>query len=251
MTAAVDEGADLDGARAVPAEDGGERNADLHAGGHAGAGGGSPAGAVDARNIAVVHGHLQAVGGVVDEDVAGRRIGHAAADVRAHAATCSEELREVRVERVRGVAAGAREVQVGLEAGIELQAGERVDRVRTHAVEAVEINVRVVAAQGVLATGLGVDEDFQLVEVALQVAGDDQVEVPARGVDLAVDGVDFAAVAGAAKAIGGVAETGGDGLDAGGGAVHGFRGAVDGRSLGVSRGAHNERRRCDQEVLHI
>ena len=250
MPAAVDKGGNLDGAGAVPSEDGGERDAQLHARGHAGAGGGPGGIPVDARNVAVVDRHLEAVRGVIDEDVAGRRIGHAAADVRADAAALRQELREVRVERERVVAAGAREVEVRLEAGIELQAGERVDRVRTHAIEAVEVDVGVVAAQGVLATRLAIDEHIELVEVALQVAGDHQVEVATRNVDGAVDGIDFAAVAGAAKAIGGVAEAGADRLDAGGDAVRGFSRAVD-DNLGVSRGAQQKRRRRDQKGLHF
>ena len=240
MTAAVDGDEDLEVARGV-ARDRAERDLDLDA--LADALAAAEIGAAgDARGVRVVDAEAEAA----RESRGARSASAAGAEVSAGAATLGEELRLVHVHGERRAAAGEADPEVG---GKALVKGHAVARaIVAHAVEAVEVDVGVVAAELVLASGDAVDEDLELVEVGLEVARDDEVE-EAR-VDLRVERVDLGAVRVVDHAEVRVAEAGLRVLHGDGRAVGGVSRAIE-SDLGLGGAGNGERGNEHQLGTHL
>ena len=108
-----------------------------------------------------------------------------------------------------------REIEIGFETGIEFKAVVVFIEV-AHAAQGAAIDVRVVAAQAVLAAGDAVDEELQFVLVArrplkaadalgFQIAGDEEIEIAVG--DARVGGIQLGASYGeAGVAVGGVSK---------------------------------------------
>ena len=258
-----DERADLDRARPVPVD---RRERDLHldAGGDARAGGLAAIAARDARDVGVVERrrHFPAAAGRADRlrahDVrADQGVVVALPDVATGTAAIREQLRVADVHRVRRAAA-CREHhdRVGVEAGVEREAGRQAVGRRAHGgVQTVEVDVRVVASERVLAGArTGVNEHVDLVEVRLEVAREHEVQRAGCSVarDEAVGHVELAAVADARGGPEVVAKAGADALDDDGASVAGLGGSVDDifDARERERAAH-ERRSGDERGLHV
>ena len=118
-----------------------------------------------------------------------------------------------------------------------------------HAVQAVEVDIGVVAAEAVLAARHAVDEDLELVEVRLEVAREDEEQEAV--LDLRVRADELAAEGDIDGALRRVAEAGLRVLDDDGLAVGGVSGAIEDDALGVGGGGDAERRDQREGGTHL
>jgi hypothetical protein len=110
-----------------------------------------------------------------------------------------------------------REVEVGFEAGVKGEAD--AGAVIAHAIQPIEVHVGIVTTELILPALAEVDEHLELVEVALKVSGQEEMEGVAD--DHAVADVEFTPVGEVNLAQIGVAKLGHDVLDCQRGAVLG------------------------------